>query len=99
MLEDLFYGNLCPCDMDQRRDPRIQPLMQKVAETEDTLRDGLPDDAREKLDDFANANIALNLLMMNLAFHDGFNIAAGISLDLYTAQQRQKSQGDKKGSH
>lgn len=99
MLEDLFYGNLHPCDLDSRRDPRIQPLMQKVSEMEDTLRDGLPDDAREKLDAFANANIALNLLMMDLAFQDGFRIAAGLALDLYTAQQRKKSQEGKKECH
>lgn len=99
MLEDLFYGNLTPCDMDRRRDTRIQPLLQKVADTEDALRVGLPDEGKEKLDAFANANTVLNLLMMDLAFQDGFRIAAGLALDLYTAQQRKKSQEGKKECH
>ena len=38
MLEDLFYGNLHPCDLDSRRDPRIRPLMQKLSDAEDDLR-------------------------------------------------------------
>lgn len=99
MLEDLFYGNLHPCDLDSRRDPRIRPLMQKLSDAEDALRDSLPAEAKEKLDAFANANIALSLLMMELAFEDGFRIAAGLALDLYTAQQGQESQGNKKECH
>lgn len=38
MLEELFYGHIQPCDMNGRRDPRIQPLMQKLTDAEVTLR-------------------------------------------------------------
>ena len=86
MLEELFYGHIQPCDMDGRRDPRIQPLMQKLTDAEDALRATLDDAGKKKLDAFANANIDLNLLMMKLAFEDGFCIAAGIAADLYAAQ-------------
>lgn len=87
MLEDLFYGNLCPCDMDIRQDPRIRPLMQRLSDAEDVLRSTLDDAGREKVDAFANANMDLNLLMMKLAFEDGFRIATGIAVDLYAAQR------------
>ena len=99
MLEDLFYGNLHPCDLDSRRDPRIRPLMQKLSDAEDDLRLTLDGADKKKLDAFSNANADLNLLMMKLAFEDGFRIAAGLALELYTAQQRQKSQENKKECH
>ena len=98
MLEDLFYGNLHPCDLDSRRDPRIPPLMQKLADAEDALGSTLDDAGKKQLDTFANANADLNLLMMKLAFEDGFRIAVGLALDLYTVQQ-QKSQESKKECH
>lgn len=88
MLEDLFYGNLHPCDLDSRRDPRIRPLIQKLTDAEDTLRSTLDDTDREKADAFANANADLNLLMMKLAFEDGFRIATGIAVDLYATRYR-----------
>jgi len=87
VLEDLFYGNLRPCDMDGRRDPRIQPLMQELTAAEDALRATLNDAGKEKLDAFANASIDLNLLMMKLSFQEGFRIAAGTAADLYVAQR------------
>lgn len=87
MLEELFYGHIQPCDMNGRRDPRIQPLMQKLTDAEDAVRSTSDDAGREKVDTFANANMDLNLLMMKLAFEDGFRIAAGIAADLYAARR------------
>ncbi|WP_312612930.1 DUF6809 family protein [Oscillibacter sp.] len=86
MLEDLFYGNLHPCDLDSRRDPRIRPLMQNLADAEDALGSTLDGTGKKQLDAFANANADLNLLMMKLAFEDGFRIAAGLAADLYAAR-------------
>lgn len=92
MLEDLFYGNIQPCNMDARRDARIQPLMQRVSDAEDALRAELTDAAKERLNVLLDASADQNLLMMNLAFQEGFRVAAGIAVDLLCEKrQRQKA--------
>ncbi len=96
MLEDLFYGNLCPCDMDSRQNSCIRPLMQRLTDAEGDLRATLNDAGRKKVDTFSNANMDLNRLMMKLSFEDGFRIATGLALDLYCARQREAGQCDKK---
>ena len=76
ILEDLYYGNLSPCQRAVRPDSKIQALMQKQSDLETKLSESLTEEQRANLEQYLS--VSADLLDANCldSFITGFRIGA-----------------------
>ena len=76
ILEDLYYGNLSPCQRAVRPDSRTQKLMQKQSDIETRLSESLTEEQRENFEQYLS--VTADLLDANCldSFITGFRLGA-----------------------
>jgi len=76
ILEELYYGNLSPCQRTVRPDSRVKKLMQKQSDLESNLNNSFTEEQRENFEQYLS--VCADLLDANTLdnFITGFRLGA-----------------------
>ena len=82
ILEDLYYGNVSPCDRDVRRGSKVDKLQNIVCQYEEELNGSLTQKQRETFEKFKDAYNELYCCFERNMFAQGFIIATKIMIEV-----------------
>ena len=78
MIEDLFYGNICPCEKYLTRGSEYSHLLELMVKNEDKLSVLLSSQQKEAYEKVKDCMTDMNNILEKEAFIDGFRL--GIKL-------------------
>lgn len=83
ILEDLYYGNLSPCQRTVRPGSRVKKLMQKQSNLESKLNESFTEEQRENFEQYLS--VCADLLDANCldCFATGFRLGAQFTFDTF----------------
>ena len=81
-IEDLYYGNIHPCDRDVVRGSPIDRLLKLLCKNEETLTASLTEQQKETFLKFKNCQDELSSLTERDAFRDGFILATRLMMEV-----------------
>ena len=87
ILEDLYYGNVSPCDRDVKRGSKIDKLQTLVCQYEVELNETLTEKQKETLEKFKDAYSELYCCFERDMFAQGFIIAAKIMIEVFKEEE------------
>ena len=82
ILEDLYYGNVSPCDRDVKRGSKVDKLQTLVCQYEVELNETLTQKQKETLEKFKDAYSELYCCFERDMFAQGFIIATKIMIEV-----------------
>ena len=82
ILEDLYYGNISPCDRDVKRGLKVDKLQTLVCQYEVELNSTLTEKQKETLEKFKDAYSELYCCFERDMFAQGFIIATKIMIEV-----------------
>ena len=82
ILEDLYYGNVSPCDRDVRRGSKVDELQNLVCQYEVELNSSLTEKQKETFEKFKDAYNELYCCFEKDMFAQGFIIATKIMIEV-----------------
>ena len=82
ILENLYYGNVSPCDRDVKRGSKVDKLQTLVCEYEVELNETLTQKQKETLEKFKDAYSELYCCLDRDMFAQGFIIATKIMIEV-----------------
>ena len=82
ILEELFYGNICPNTDCRRRDKETKQLMGYIADHHDNLLSALNDEQKELLEKFDDCYNELTDINEREIFSYAFKLGARIMLEI-----------------
>ena len=71
-LEDLYYGNISPCEHDMKRGSRMDKLVKLICKNEESLMSTLTEQQKETFEKFKDCQSEICDLTARQAFTDGF---------------------------
>ena len=74
MSEELFYGNICPCEKSLTRGSEYSQLLNLAVKNEEKLSALLSTQQREMFDKLKDCMTDMNNLLEKEAFIDGFRL-------------------------
>ncbi|MBQ6183915.1 MAG: hypothetical protein IJK33_08525 [Clostridia bacterium] len=83
ILEDLYYGNLTPCQRSVRPDSRVKELMQKQSDLESKLNESFTEEQRANFEQYLS--LCADLLDANCldCFATGFRLGARFAHEIF----------------
>ena len=83
ILEDLYYGNLSPCQRTVRPNSRVKKLMQKQSDLESNLNNSFTEEQRENFEQYLS--VCADLLDANIldCFATGFRLGARFAHEIF----------------
>ena len=87
ILEDLYYGNVSPCDRDVKRGSKVDKLQTLVCQHEVELNSTLTEKQKETLEKFKDAYSELYCCFERDMFAQGFIIAAKIMIEVFKEEE------------
>ena len=87
ILEDLYYGNVSPCDRDVKRGSKVDKLQTLVCQYEVELNSTLTEKQKETLEKFKEAYSELYCCFERDMFAQGFIIAAKIMIEVFKEEE------------
>ena len=84
IIENLYYGNVSPCDRDVRRGSRVDELQNLVCQYEVELNSTLTEKQKETLEKFKDAYSELYCYFERDMFAQGFVLATKIMIEVQT---------------
>ena len=83
ILEDLYYGNLTPCQRSVRPDSRVKELMQKQCDLESKLNESFTEEQRANFEQYLS--LCADLLDANCldCFATGFRLGARFAHEIF----------------
>ena len=81
-LEDLYYGNISPCERDMKRGLRMDKLVKLIGKKEDSLSSTLTEQQKETFERFKDCQSEICDITARRAFTDGFILAARIMVEV-----------------
>ncbi len=83
ILEDLYYGNLSPCQRTVRPGSRVQKLAQKQSDLESNLNNSFTEEQRENFEQYLS--VCADLLDANCldSFITGFRLGARFTHEIF----------------
>lgn len=83
ILEDLYYGNLSPCQRTVRPDSRVKKLMQKQSDLEAKLKESFTEEQRTNFEQYLS--VTADLLDANTldSFITGFRLGARFAHEIF----------------
>ncbi len=84
ILEDLYYGNVSPCDRDVKRGSKVDKLQNLVCQYEEELNLTLTQKQKETFEKFKDAYSELYCCFERDMFAQGFIIATKIMIEVIT---------------
>ena len=77
-LEDLYYGNISPCERDMKRGSRMDKLVKLICKNEESLMSTLTEQQKETFEKFNDCQSEICDLTARQAFAEGFILATRI---------------------
>ena len=74
MIEDLFYGNICPCEKHLTRGSEYSQLLDKAVKNEEKLSELLSPQQKEVYEKVKDCMTDMNNILEKEAFIDGFRL-------------------------
>ena len=74
MIEDLFYGNICPCEKHLTRGTEYSQLLNLAVKNEEKLSELLSPQQKEQFEKFKDCMTDMNNILEKEAFIDGFRL-------------------------
>ena len=83
ILEDLYYGNISPCQRAIRPNSKVQKLMQKQSDLETKLSESFTEEQRATFEQYLS--VSADLLDANCldSFITGFRLGAQFAFDTF----------------
>ena len=81
-LEDLYYGNISPCERNMKRGSRMDKLVKLICKNEEGLMSTLTEQQKETFDKFKECQSELGDITARQAFTDGFILATRIMVEV-----------------
>ena len=83
ILEDLYYGNISPCQRAVRPGSKVKKLMQKQSDLESKLNDSFNEEQREIFEQYLS--VSADLLDANCldSFITGFRLGARFTHEIF----------------
>jgi hypothetical protein len=87
ILEELYYGNLSPCQRTVRPDSRVKKLMQKQSDLEAKLNESFTEEQRANFEQYLS--LTANLLDANCldSFITGFRLGARFAHETFISNK------------
>ena len=87
ILEELYYGNISPCQRTVRPDSRVKKLMQKQSELESKLNDSFTEEQRTNFEQYLS--LTADLLDANCldSFITGFRLGARFTHETFVSNK------------
>ena len=82
ILEELFYGNVCPNTDCRSKDQEVKDLMAHIADHHSSLNETLTDKQKELFEKFDNAWDELNDINEREIFVYAFRLGARIAIEV-----------------
>ena len=82
ILEDLYYGNICPWERSVKKESREQKAVQLMVTNEERLRATLTDQQKEMLDKFRDSCNKLLAICERESFVSGYVLATRIMVEV-----------------
>ncbi len=87
IIEQLYYGEICPCEKPAPQTERCIENRKTICDTEEQLLDQFPD-CKELLDTYTDALHIEAQLECEADFERGFRIGAALMLDILEIQNQ-----------
>lgn len=81
-LEDLYYGNINPCERDMKRGSRMDKVVKFICINEESLMSTLSEQQKETFGKFKDCQSELCDITARQAFVDGFIMATRIMVEV-----------------
>ena len=81
-LEDLYYGNISPCERDMKRGSRMDKIVKLICKNEEGLMSTLTQQQKEAFKKFKDCQSEICDLTARQAFTDGFILAVRIMVEV-----------------
>lgn len=82
ILEDIYYGNVCPCDRDVKRDSKVDCLQKLICRNEEELLSTLTEKQKETFEKHKDAQSELYNYFEREVFAQGFILATKIMIEV-----------------
>ena len=86
-LEDLYYGNISPCDRDFKKGSKYSELLGYIVRHEEDLQKRLNDEEKEIFEKFTECTNEMYGIAEREAFARGFVLGARIIIEVMTAEE------------
>ena len=83
-LEDLYYGNISPCERGMKRGSRIDKLVKLICKNEEGLMSTLTEQQKENFEKFKDCQSEICDLTARQTFTDRFILAVRPGAALFT---------------
>lgn len=81
-LEDLYYGNISPCERDIKCESQMAKIMKRICKNEENLISTLTEQQKKTFDKFRNCESELHGMIELESFIIGFKLAARLMIEV-----------------
>lgn len=86
IIEDLWYGNISPCERDIKRSSDYANVLERIVQLEADLHARLNDEEKEILERFVNCTNEMCCISEREMFVRGFMLGAKLILEVMTSE-------------
>ncbi len=86
VLEDLWYGNISPCERDIKRSSEYTDALERIVQYEKELHARLNDEEKEILEKFVNCTNEMCCISEREMFVQGFMLGAKLIIEVMNSE-------------
>ena len=86
VLEDLWYGNISPCERDIKRSSEYADVLERIVQLETDLHARLNDEEKEILERFVNCTNEMCCISEREMFVQGFMLGAKLIIEVMCSE-------------
>ena len=82
LINELYYGNICPVEQMGRPTPEEKEILKRIHENEEKLRTILDEQEKAILDTIKDDCLTVSASMGERRFHDAFSLGARLMVEI-----------------
>lgn len=86
IIEDLWYGNISPCERDIKRSSKYADALERIVQLEADLHARLNDEEKEILEKFVNCTNEMCCISERDMFVQGFMLGAKLIIEVMSSE-------------
>lgn len=86
IIEDLWYGNISPCERDIKRSSEYTDALERIVQYEKELHARLNDEEKEILEKFVNCTNEMCCISEREMFVQGFMLGAKLIIEVMNSE-------------
>ena len=86
IIEDLWYGNISPCERDIKRSSEYADVLERIVQLEADLYARLNDEEKEILEKFVNCTNEMCCISERDMFVQGFMLGAKLIIEVMSSE-------------